>query len=89
MPTHRRTSFLAVAVFLVALQAVPGYAEESFTAKCLGGHDGDSITVLSNDEHIKIRLDGIDAPELGQDFGQQGKDRSVRVRVRQGCPRCT
>ena len=37
--------------------------------------DGDSLTVLaSNKESFKIRLQGIDAPERGQDFGKYCKE---------------
>jgi len=40
----------------------------------VGVHDGDSITVLSDSKvQTKIRLTGIDAPELGQPFGKKAK----------------
>lgn len=40
----------------------------------MGVHDGDSITVLvPNNEQLKVRLEGIDAPELKQPFSQQSK----------------
>jgi micrococcal nuclease len=40
----------------------------------VGVHDGDSITLLTSDKkQIKIRLEGIDAPELGQPFGKEAK----------------
>lgn len=39
-----------------------------------GVTDGDTITLLTEDnQQVKIRLDGIDAPESGQAFGQQSK----------------
>jgi len=43
-----------------------------FEAKVVAVYDGDTITVRT-DETIKIRLDGIDAPELKQPFGQASK----------------
>jgi endonuclease YncB( thermonuclease family) len=43
-----------------------------FDAVVVSVHDGDTITVRTN-ETIKIRLDGIDAPELKQPFGQASK----------------
>lgn len=36
-------------------------------------HDGDTITVLVEKTQTKIRLAGIDAPELKQDFGNVAK----------------
>jgi len=35
--------------------------------------DGDTIGVLRDGREVRIRLDGIDAPESGQDFWQQAK----------------
>jgi len=43
-----------------------------FEAKVVSVHDGDTITVRT-DETIKIRINGIDAPELKQPFGQASK----------------
>lgn len=37
--------------------------------------DGDTFTLLVNgNEQVKIRLDGIDAPEKGQAYGDQAKE---------------
>lgn len=45
------------------------------TGQVVGVHDGDSITVLaSGTEQIKVRLEGIDAPELKQPFSQSAKE---------------
>jgi len=42
--------------------------------RVVGVHDGDTITVLDgSNTQIKVRLDAIDAPELGQPFGQASK----------------
>jgi endonuclease YncB( thermonuclease family) len=42
----------------------------SIEGRIVGVHDGDTITLLDAEHHRhKIRLDGIDAPELGQPFG--------------------
>ncbi len=47
---------------------------KTITGKIVGVHDGDSITLLTlgKGQH-KIRLDGIDAPELSQAQGGQAK----------------
>jgi endonuclease YncB( thermonuclease family) len=48
--------------------------EKTSTLKVVGVHDGDSITCLTDDKRqLKVRLDAIDAPELGQPFGQASK----------------
>lgn len=41
--------------------------------KIVGVHDGDTATCLQNKTQIKIRLNQIDAPEIGQDFGNASK----------------
>ena len=66
-------------LLLVVLLAAPAFAaplatETRLTLKVVSVHDGDSITCLTeNNQQIKIRLDAIDAPELGQPFGQVSK----------------
>lgn len=45
-----------------------------FVGRVVGVHDGDTITVLTQDNvQYKIRLANIDAPELGQPFVQKAK----------------
>ena len=47
---------------------------QSLTGRVVGVHDGDSITVLApGNDQLKVRLEGIDAPELKQPFSQQSK----------------
>jgi endonuclease YncB( thermonuclease family) len=47
---------------------------ETITARIVGVHDGDSITALAaGNVQLKVRLEGIDAPELKQPFSQQAK----------------
>jgi endonuclease YncB( thermonuclease family) len=41
--------------------------------KVVGVHDGDTLTLLVDQTQYKVRLDGIDAPELGQDYGTRAK----------------
>jgi endonuclease YncB( thermonuclease family) len=31
-------------------------------------HDGDTLTLRTEDETLKVRLSGLDTPELGQSF---------------------
>lgn len=41
--------------------------------KVISIHDGDTITVLQDKRQIKVRLFGIDAPELKQPYGKKSK----------------
>lgn len=63
-------------------------AADSFLGRVIRVADGDTITVLAPDgRQRKIRLNGIDSPEIGQEFGQASKrhltklilDRNVTV----------
>ncbi|MBI3532202.1 MAG: thermonuclease family protein [Burkholderiales bacterium] len=53
--------------------AALGHAE-AFSGKVIGITDGDTITVL-DDQNVqhKVRLAGIDAPEKNQPYGQRSK----------------
>jgi len=47
---------------------------ELLSARVVGVSDGDTITVLdNNNSQYKVRLSGIDAPEKKQPFGQASK----------------
>ena len=60
-----------LSLFLVASLSVAG----TVTGNVVGVSDGDTVTVLdaSHVQH-KIRLEGIDAPEKAQPFGQRSKE---------------
>ncbi len=54
--------------------AAPPKTETRLALKVVSVHDGDTITGLDDSKtQFKIRLDAIDAPELGQPFGQASK----------------
>jgi endonuclease YncB( thermonuclease family) len=44
-----------------------------WSGKVVGVHDGDTLTVMRSGEGVKVRLNQIDAPELGQAYGRQSK----------------
>lgn len=58
------------AVFLLLLS----FQLPQITGKVIKIADGDTITILVNNEQIKIRLTGIDCPEKSQDYGQKAKE---------------
>jgi endonuclease YncB( thermonuclease family) len=64
-----RSLLLLLLFFLAALLL----AGETYTGKCVGITDGDTISVMKAGRGVKIRLEGIDCPELGQDFGTRAK----------------
>jgi micrococcal nuclease len=65
----------SLATLLLVLSATTALAQEKTSSlKVVSVHDGDTITGLTDDKRqLKIRLDAIDAPELGQPFGQASK----------------
>jgi endonuclease YncB( thermonuclease family) len=83
----RRLSLLFV-ILLLVLSAASFSSADSFTGRVLDVHDGDTITVLKQDnQKLKIRLAGIDCPETFQVHGEAAKqfvlskvsDRRVRI----------
>ncbi len=60
---------IAIALVWLATSAFT----QTFDAKVVGVHDGDTITVYDGREQTRIRLDGIDCPENGTDFSQRAK----------------
>ena len=45
----------------------------AFEGKVVGISDGDTIKVLKDGKHVKIRLAAIDCPEKKQPYGQKAK----------------
>jgi micrococcal nuclease len=64
---------LLVAVLLMLPSSVWAVDHAAFTAKVIGISDGDTLTVLHERAPVKIRLDGVDAPESGQAFGSRAR----------------
>lgn len=65
-----RKVLLILFVLFVSCEPV----SELLTGKVISVADGDTITILTDsNEKIKIRLEGIDAPERGQDFGSKSR----------------
>jgi len=76
-PSAFLIAFLIVSIVGILCACPPMLRAESetVTGKVVGVHDGDSITVLAAENvQIKVRLEGIDAPELKQPFSTQSKE---------------
>ena len=68
-PPATRRAFLA----LVPLAQLPAWAAQA-TGRVVGVIDGDTLDILTAGfETLRVRLSGIDAPELGQAFGRNAK----------------
>jgi endonuclease YncB( thermonuclease family) len=74
---------------LALLVCVRAQASDEREGRCVGVTDGDTITVLFGEQPVRVRLEGIDAPERGQPYSASAKrhlsalvfDEAVRVRV--------
>ncbi len=64
--------FFSVFVVVFVLLCPAGFAEE-FKGKCVGVTDGDTISVMREGKAEKVRLYGIDCPEVGQPFATKAK----------------
>ncbi len=75
----------SLSILLVALMAIAVHSLWKYPArkeppanpglyKVIAVHDGDTVTIRTNDREEKVRLIGIDAPELAQKpWGQRAK----------------
>lgn len=79
-PTSRgAATFFALAFLLGVLGAAPASSQPAaypFTVegKVVSVTDGDTIKILEGGKELKIRLNGIDAPEMSQAYGRKSKD---------------
>jgi endonuclease YncB( thermonuclease family) len=71
MRTMGQVLWVALVLLIPARHALP--AADEFTGRVVGVHDGDTITVLRDRTPVKVRLFGIDSPEMGQAFGSRAR----------------
>jgi micrococcal nuclease len=62
-----------VTCVLLIVPAALFAAIASFSGKVVSVVDGDTIGIMRDGKEVRVRLDGIDCPELGQDFGTKAK----------------
>lgn len=66
---------VALTLLLSSVDAQSGHAlaDRRFTATVVAIHDGDTISVRTSRETIRIRLEGIDCPEYRQPYSARAK----------------
>lgn len=75
MKDYLKLTYIVFFTFTVVVIAASGLSGATFTGWGYKAPDGDSITVaISTEKIISIELDGIDCPELEQDFGKEARD---------------
>lgn len=77
--SHGMKWILAALLFTVSPEihagtAPPVSAPAKTAAQVVGVQDGDTLTAMMAGKPVKIRLEGIDAPEKRQAFGNAAKD---------------
>lgn len=68
-----RWQLATMAAILFGIAAAPPDTIEEFSGMVVALSDGDTVTVLRDRTQIKVRLEGIDAPEKNQAFGSKAK----------------
>ena len=63
---------MKVLFYIIVFLCVSVHAEK-ITGTVINVHDGDTVSVKSGTRQVKIRMFGIDAPELVQPFGRESK----------------
>lgn len=62
-------------LLFIALLFIPSLVIAQITGKVVGVHDGDTFTLLvDGNRKVKVRLHGIDCPEIGQPYGRVARD---------------
>ncbi|BBW89478.1 thermonuclease family protein [Klebsiella pneumoniae] len=66
-------------ILAAMLTALPAIASADFSGKVVNVIDGDTVRVLNAGKAFKVRLNGIDAPESHQPFGQRSKQSLIKL----------
>lgn len=66
-------------LFAILCCVFPNALLAELSGRVVAVHDGDSLTLQAQRNRIRIRLDGIDAPELDQPFGKKARRSLARI----------
>ncbi len=73
---RRYKLILLLLTLILPFICLPGVEAETISGKCIVVKDGDTITVQTREgEQIDVRFQGIDAPENGQEYGPESKEK--------------
>ena len=73
--TFSPLKFAMIVLFvLYGLSFIVGDLNKEIQGEIVKVYDGDTITLVENQEKVKIRLYGLDAPELNQSFGKEARE---------------
>lgn len=72
----RRTSCVMAVWCAALLLAGVAAGAESFSGRVVSVRDGDTLEVMRGGKAVRVRLWGVDCPELAQAFGQRAKQRT-------------
>jgi endonuclease YncB( thermonuclease family) len=70
-PTHIAGALAAL--FAAIFMAVTHYGGKKVEGQVVAVHDGDTITVMRSGKGERVRLYGVDCPELSQPYGRNAK----------------
>jgi endonuclease YncB( thermonuclease family) len=65
--------------FLLIAISFPGIACADLSGRVIAVHDGDTLTLVDHGKKVRVRLDGIDAPELAQRYGRSSRGALSRL----------
>lgn len=71
---RKKSRFKTILFFAVIIYAFANLNAATFIAYGYKALDGDSITVVYNRKQLSVELDGIDCPELEQQFGKEAQE---------------
>lgn len=70
---------LRLAVLIALWAGLADRAAADLQGRVVGVPDGDTLTIRVDGESLRVGLDGVDAPELGQPYGKSARRSLVQL----------